>query len=140
MKINELFDEKLLEAIVRRNKMNIDETRIKECAVIHGEVILLPVTEIPAEAKESFHGPGFVAGHSETGHHHVIDGSVRAFALPKGGDTQEIYFRADADTQIRHLKAFDRHEDKPIAGGVPFIVLHASEYDLFENVMRKVVD
>lgn len=117
----------------------IDGSRMTD-AVIHGEVLLIPVTAIPDESVEVFNGEGFVAGHSETGHHHVIEGVATGYSFkPLGGDDELTFLRADSATKIKHLKTFDRHNDMPVAPGL-YIVLHSQEYDLFEGVMRKVVD
>lgn len=118
----------------------IDTDAIAERGIIHGELIILPVKDMPDGAVKTFTGTGFVAGHSETGHHHIIEGVARAYELPVGGDDAEVFFRADTDTKIKHLKTFDRHEDMPVYGGQVYIVKSKNEFDYFANAIRKVRD
>jgi hypothetical protein len=115
----------------------IDTEKITERGIIHGEMIILPIKEIPKNLASVQKGHGVIVGHSETGHHHVIEGVAEAFA-PKTGNV--LYFVATRDTTFKHLKTFDRHEDMPIFGGQPYIALNKSEFDPFLDVLRKVRD
>lgn len=42
----------------------------------HGEVFLRKIEKIPDNAKLVFEGSEYIAGHSESGHHHVITADV----------------------------------------------------------------
>lgn len=42
-------------------------------AIRHGEVILVPLESLPKGAKLVEETKSFIAGHSESGHHHVLE-------------------------------------------------------------------
>lgn len=112
--------------------MKIDTNNLNK-AIRHGEVLMIPVTNIPEDAVEVYDGKEFVVGHSETGHHHIVTGSVTAF---KGADT---FLRVNSASILKHVKTFDVHETKDVSEGV-YLVRGKNEYDLFADVIRKVRD
>lgn len=78
----------------------------------HGEIMLVPVEEIPAGKSESHQS--YIVGHSETGHHHVLE-AERPFEVTEVGD--ELFFRLRDAGTIRHQKENDRHKDLVIPAG-----------------------
>ena len=100
----------------------------------HGEIMLVPVDHIP-KGKTTKH-TSYIVGHSETGHHHVLEQTD--FEVTET-DNNELFFRLFAPGKLVHKKATDRHKDLviPIAMYKRF---HDTEYDPFEQIIRNVAD
>jgi hypothetical protein len=111
---------------------------IQKKMVRHGELIMVPVSKLPQGFEESFKGSEFIVAHSETGHHHVAVGDVTIYR-PIGGDSADIYLRANKDSVIEHRKTHDKHETKPIFKGL-YLCRPKTEYDPFAKLVRKVQD
>lgn len=85
-----------------------------------GDLLILRVDKLPDGLKEEPCKSGFVAAHSETGHHHAVDFTDRAF--------EAKLFRADQFTcylsiegtgaEIVHHRPFDTHETLGIGPGL----------------------
>lgn len=103
-------------------------------AVRHGEVLLMPISELPEGAKETFSGKKYTVAHSETGHHHVAVGDVRVFQF-----NERFFIEAVKDSKIEHLKAHEKHETKPLFKGFFEIVIKKS-YDYFKKRLEIVRD
>lgn len=73
--------------------------------VRHGEVALIPYKG-KATGKVLSHNKNYVLAHSETGHHHVLEGS--AFDVLETKDKLIIVNLFD-DTALVHHKTFDKH-------------------------------
>lgn len=104
----------------------------------HGEMLLIPVDELPENVEQVFEGKDYIVAHSETGHHHVAVGNVTVFK-PIGADSTDIYLRANKESVIEHRKAFDKHETKTIHEGL-YLCRPKSEYDPFAKIIRQVRD
>lgn len=77
-----------------------------------GDLLFRRVTAIPAGAVDVTPQSGdVIAGHSETGHHHVArgPGKIRMFEDPE--NPLVCYLRAETDEYIDmvHLRTFDTH-------------------------------
>jgi len=71
-----------------------------------GDVNLFRVDEIPQALKAAPKASEYVLAHSETGHHHVIDGNaVRVFKE----DEFISYLEVTQPATVRHLRSFDTH-------------------------------
>lgn len=105
-------------------------------AVLHGEVFLLPVDKMP-EGKTEKH-KSYIVGHSETGHHHMLESDVEFEVMP-GDETHDLFVRLFQPTPIKHKKTFDIHETQIIAAG-DYAIYQKQEYDPFAEVMRRVYD
>lgn len=103
-------------------------------AIRHGEVLLLPVTELPETVTEVFSGKNYVVAHSETGHDHVAVGDVRVFQ--SGND---FFLEAVRKSRIEHRKTFEKHETKTIFKGLYKITIKQA-YDYFAKRMANVQD
>lgn len=99
----------------------------------HGEIMLVPVEDIPAG--KTTKPDLFIVGHSETGHHHVLEGNFEVTET----DKQELFFRLFEPAKLVHKKAADRHKDLVVAPGL-YKRFHDTEYDPFEKVIRDVAD
>jgi len=106
-------------------------------AVRHGEVLLVPVDEC-SKAVDTKHVKSSVVGHSETGHHHVLESS-QTFDVMTTKDKKELYVRLFKPGKMVHQKTVNRHNDLNVMQGL-YQVIQKQEYDPFLNVMRQVWD
>lgn len=121
--------------------------------IAHGEVTIVPIADIPAN-----HGVAIqpedgrhVLGHSESGHHHVLDRvkNVERFRDPASPEPENIpisaplrsYLRVLADkVAIKHMKPESnpqRHGDQTIEPG-DYLVTTGVEYT--PQGLRRVAD
>ena len=110
----------------------------KERMIRHGEMLLMPIEALPSDVEQIFEGKEYIVAHSESGHHHVAVGDVTVFR-PLGGDTADLYLRANKDSVLEHRKTFDRHETKTIQQGL-YLCRPKSEYDPFLKIIQAVRD
>jgi hypothetical protein len=100
----------------------------------HGENLLKPVEK--AEGKVSRHKL-YVVGHSETGHHHVLESKTEFEVIE--GEKEELYVRLFEPGKVVHQKTFDTHRTLDIPAGT-YEVVRKKEYDPFQEVVRAVWD
>src|SRR5690349_19470186 len=93
--------------------------------LIHGENVFVPVARMPKGdiTKHTM----YIAGHSETGHHHVLE-SKAEFEVMASAEKQELYIRLFEPAKIVHKKNFEIHETKVLQPGV-YKRIFATEYD-----------
>ena len=103
----------------------------------HGEIMLVP-DKIPEQCGEASQTLSYVVGHSETGHHHVLESPVN-FEVISDIEKQELYFRLFEPAKLVHKKQTDRHKTLTIPAGT-YKRFHDTEYDPFESVIRDVAD
>lgn len=101
---------------------------------IHGENILKPVDKLPKGKKTLT--KKHIVGHSETGHHHVLESRYNYAVIESGGET---YLQLFEDAELKHQKSHDIHETLNVKSGI-YKVYRAKEYDPFQKVMREVWD
>ena len=99
----------------------------------HGENLLLPVSEFVGEPAQH---TSYIVGHSETGHHHVLE-STQAFDVAISD--HELYLRLFEPAKLVHKKATNKHHTLTITPGV-YKVLRKQEYDPWQQLMREVFD
>jgi len=108
----------------------------KRVPVMHGENWFMPVDKLVGvgRGKTVKH---FIAGHSETGHHHIIESDI-AFKVyePVKGDRAILL---EEVSKLYHNKSFDIHETQYLAPGA-YKIYHKQEYDPFRDVVRNVYD
>jgi hypothetical protein len=91
----------------------------------HGEVMLLPVSAAPSGTAEKV--TSCIVGHSESGHHHVLD-SDREFAkIVSASGT--LYVDLDVPTRLSHQKDHDRHRELEVPAGA-WRVVRKMEFDV----------
>jgi hypothetical protein len=86
-------------------------------------------------------GDRFIVGHSETGHHHVIDArgaSVAVLDRPPEG-MRILYAILENPTSLDHLRPHDTHESIALEPGVHEIRI-AREFDHYAELARKSMD
>jgi hypothetical protein len=99
-------------------------------------------SEIPAGAKPvSPDGDVFVMGHSETGHHHVLDragATVLEHPSPPAG-MRILYAFLDEHNALTHQRPFDTHEPFAFTPDV-YEFRQNREFDHYEKLARKQAD
>lgn len=79
--------------------------------VAQGDLLILPpIAELPPGlVRVPAEGAHVVVGHSETGHHHVLDAEkVEMYRLPD--EIYECFLVVKEATALTHLRAWDTHE------------------------------
>jgi hypothetical protein len=117
---------------------NMNNKQLQKRMIRHGELLMIPVTELPEKTEQVFEGKEYIVAHSETGHHHVAVGNVTVFK-PIGADSADIYLRANKDSIIEHRKSFDKHQTLTIHEGL-YLCRPKVEYDPFAKLIRQVRD
>lgn len=101
----------------------------------HGEIVLLPVSKIPA-GKTTKH-KSFIVAHSESGHHHVLESEIE-FEVTET-EKQQLYFRLFKPAKLVHKKAVDFHPTLPVTARM-YKSYSKTEFDLWEDIIRDVKD
>lgn len=104
----------------------------------HGEIMLVPVESIPDQYKQVFPTQDYIVGHSETGHHHVLESKVD-FEVVSDKEKQDLYFRLFEPAKMVHKKLTDKHKTLTIPAGI-YKRFHDTEYDPFSKIIRDVAD
>jgi hypothetical protein len=81
-----------------------------------------------------------IIGHSETGHHHVLDGNAAVFVMDRPPEGMRI-LRAivESDTPLVHLRDYDTHAPHMLPPG-EYEFRIGREYDPYENLARQQMD
>ena len=107
----------------------------KRIAVMHGELWVRPVDTVPTGKTEQY--TRYVAAHSETGHHHVVE-SKAGMEVTTTEDGKRYLLIRDV-SKLFHQKTQDVHETRYLAPGA-YELTEKTEYDPFQQVIRKVWD
>lgn len=103
----------------------------------HGEILLVPVAEIPQDTTAT-ECTEFIAGHSETGHHHVLERSAKPIRVTK--TAEQVFVELMADARLRHNKTgAHAHETVTVPAG-RYVIRRKQEYDFMAKAMRRVWD
>lgn len=104
----------------------------KRTSVRHGEILLLPVIDAPTGATELV--TSCIVGHSESGHHHVLE-SDEAFAqiVAVNGD---MFVDLPSDTPLRHRKTHQQHRELTVPAGA-WKIIRKTEFDVLSAVVRQ---
>lgn len=102
----------------------------------HGEVILKQIDSIPQEAKLVKTGKSHIVGHSETGHHHVLEAkNLRVYEVDN-----EMYLDVQETGTLVHKKTgLDIHQPQTIAPG-KYKVIIKQAFDYFAKKLAQVRD
>lgn len=104
----------------------------------HGEVIIKKINEIPAGAKLVESGNKITVGHSESGHHHVLEAEqgvvIKMYELD--GKT---YLDLPSKANLIHQKQFESHETQTFVPGIYIREIRQS-YNYGEKIMKRVID
>lgn len=101
----------------------------------HGEVCIHQVDTLPKGVEQVVNS--FIVGHSETGHHHVLE-SKREFKVTTI-DKERLYLELFEPAKLVHKKEVNRHRDLVIPAGT-YEITHKQEYNPFTKAMQEVWD
>ena len=107
-----------------------------------GEIIIRRVAKVPAGCTAMKpEGGKFIVGHSETGHHHVIDASgANVSVLDKPPEGMRIlYAVVEKAMTLSHLRDHDTHESIHLDPGV-YEFRVAREFDHYAELARQSAD
>ena len=95
--------------------------------VAQGELYIRRIDTIPPGLEPvAAEGGHTILGHSETGHHHVMDArTTTLYRLPE--EIYELFLVATEDTPLTHLRDFDTHEPIMFPAG-NYVVRRQREY------------
>lgn len=109
----------------------------KRVPVMHGEMWFDPIDSMPKGKTVSC--KLYIAGHSETGHHHVLEAKSEFEVLePKDKKLDRAVLLKEV-TKLFHQKTFDVHETKYLAPGA-YKIYKKTEYDPFQEIVREIWD
>ena len=103
-----------------------------------GELTITRLAKLPKNAGsvvEPENGK-LIVGHSETGHHHVVDADCATLTRV---DEFTAYLDVRKPTQIDHLRSFDTHPSIALQPGM-YEFRTGREFDPFEDAIRASAD
>lgn len=100
----------------------------------HGEIMLVPCAA-PQEAVVAERAVEVMVGHSETGHHHVLECPAPIEVIRADG----MVVRLSEPGMLVQRKEADRHRDLPVAAGW-YRVVRKSGYAPYDMAIKPVVD
>jgi len=77
-----------------------------------------------------------IVGHSETGHHHVVDADC---AILTRVDEFTAYLDVKKSTRVDHLRGYDTHPSIALQPGM-YLFRTGREFDPFEDAIRASAD
>lgn len=108
-----------------------------------GEVLILKLDDTalpdwPELQQESGH---LIVGHSETGHHHVLERpeAVKIVAKPNTGAMTILRMIVSEPTRIIHLRDHDTHAPVDLPPG-SYEIRGQQEYDPYAEMARRAAD
>lgn len=109
-----------------------------------GEVTIIRLSddaEIPQWPKLLPEGGNLIVGHSETGHHHVIErpAAVEIVAKPGSGAMAVLRMLVTHPTRIIHLRSTDTHAPIDLPPG-KYEIRGQQEYDPYAEAVRRAAD
>lgn len=106
--------------------------------VRHGEIFLQMIDSEELPKGKFIQHKTFIVGHSETGHHHVLE-SAQEFEVMTVGDKKELYLRLFEPAKLVHNKTVNKHKTLPVIQGT-YKVINKLEYSPFTKIMERVFD
>ena len=106
-------------------------------AIRHGEVFLQPIDSAPKGKEEMV--KTYIVGHSETGHHHVLESKQKFTVTTDEIDKAFLYITLFEPGKLVHKKTVNRHNDLVVPAGT-YRVISKQEYDPFQKIMRRMWD
>lgn len=108
-----------------------------------GEVLVLRIADSnlpnwPTLVKEGGH---LIVGHSETGHHHVIERpeAVQIVAKPDTGAMTVLRMIVKEPTRLVHMRGHDTHKAVDLPPGA-YEIRGQQEYDPYMELARRAAD
>ena len=111
-----------------------------------GEITIIRVGDVPANKKlpgvpMTPEGGCFIIGHSESGHHHVINTSGASVSVMEKAPEGMRILRAilENPNALNHQRDHDTHESIGLEPGL-YDIRIGREYDPFEEIARRQAD
>lgn len=108
-----------------------------------GEVLILKVEDetLPDWPALAMEGGNLIVGHSETGHHHVIErpAAVKIVAKQDGGAMTVLRMIVTEPTRVVHLRTHDTHAPVDLPPG-SYEIRGQVEYDPYAEIARRAAD
>jgi hypothetical protein len=108
-----------------------------------GEVLILKLADeaLPDWPALAMEGGNLIVGHSESGHHHVIErpAAVKIVAKPDTGAMTVLRMIVTEPTRVIHLRGHDTHKPVEIAPGT-YEIRGQQEYDPYAELARRAAD
>jgi hypothetical protein len=107
-----------------------------------GEISITKIDKLPSGLKSLPAENGkFIVGHSETGHHHVMEiDCTKFFQLENAPAGMTILYAVlSAPNQLEHLRSFDTHETILFQPGI-YEFRSGREFDPYAELARKQAD
>jgi hypothetical protein len=108
-------------------------------AIRHGEVFLRPVEKVPAKDVAVQECTSFIVGHSETGHHHVLESKANFTVTEDAVDKAFLYVTLFEPGTLVHQKTVNRHNNLTVPAGT-YEVIRKTEYNPFTKAREQVWD
>jgi hypothetical protein len=102
--------------------------------ITHGELAFIMVDKLP-KGEVSKHKM-YIAGHSETGHHHIVESDTEFEVMLSGA---ERYLIIKDLAKLWHKKSYDIHETRILKPGI-YKINEKTEYNPFTKVIERVFD
>ena len=111
---------------------------MKAQIIRHGEVLLVPVGEIPAKAKLVKTVKDYIVAHSETGHHHVLELATKQLRVYELDN--ELYLDVgDVGTLVHKKTGKEVHTPHTVIPAKYKIVIKQA-FDYFKRKLTQVKD
>jgi hypothetical protein len=107
---------------------------MKQNIGFHGEITYTPQTELPDGETKTV--KSLIVGHSETGHHHVLECDT---AFEQIMTDNGIYVRLEQEARLFHKKDHDIHETRTLSPGV-YRFGEKTEYNPWTKAIQRVFD
>lgn len=108
-----------------------------------GEVLILKISDeaLPNWPELAQEGGYLIVGHSETGHHHVIErpAAVKIVAKPDTGAMTILRMIVTDPTRVVHLRGHDTHAPVDLPPGT-YEIRGQQEYDPYAEMARRAAD
>ncbi len=103
-----------------------------------GELTITKIKKLPKQAGASVAPVNgkLIVGHSETGHHHVVDGDCATLTRV---DEFTAYLTVTKETRLQHLRDYDTHPAIALQPGM-YEFRTGREFDPFAELIRASMD
>lgn len=91
----------------------------------HGEILLLPIDSAPPGTAQKVNE--CIIGHSETGHHHVLESDAEFDQIVAANG--DLFVDLSAPTPLRHRKDHQQHRELSVPAGT-WRVIRKTEFDV----------
>lgn len=106
----------------------------------HGEILIIRTDKLPENANLIEEGQSIIVGHSESGHHHVLDIDRKQGVTIKMYEVNgKTYLDIPLMATLSHQKTFEPHKTQIFTPGIYIREIRES-YSYSERAMKRVSD